>query len=121
MQESLFVFCQLITHEKMSIGEKVIDSITKSLFESAKIDPYRFRNQAKQTLRKDFDHFSEPFKLNKEEKEIKSGLFNVVKGNLDNGAIIHPISRGKDSFAFLACRLFFIGTENRFATISYTP
>jgi hypothetical protein len=85
---------------KKSVGETVVDNITTLLFESARIDRDKFQKQAKQAIRKDFDHFLLPIKLNNEEKQTRTGLANLVCSNLDPNVQITSISQG-NFYSFL--------------------
>jgi hypothetical protein len=77
-----------------SVGEQVIENIAKILFDSARLDRNKFQRQARQALRQDFDHYIQPFKLSKEEKETKSNITSIVTANLDPSVDITDLSQG---------------------------
>ena len=59
-----------------------------NLFQSSQIVPEEFHRQGKQSIRKTFDVYIQPFSLSEEEKLLRSGLGRIMSTQLDPNASI---------------------------------
>jgi hypothetical protein len=85
-------------------NEDVINSMISQLFRSAQTTEEEFHRRAKQTIRKTFDAYVQPFVMPEEGKRLKIGLRGIMSVPIGQQATIAPMSFGTHAkFCLLSC------------------
>ena len=81
----------------MRSNAAIVDSLVDNLFRSSMINKDEFHRKAKQTIRKTFDVHLHPFVLSEEEKQLRTGLRNIMSNSVDLSAPVKVLSMGNVS------------------------